>query len=166
MTGQMQTKVLMQIEVDIQRVSKKGKLPTDSQFQCWAEAVSVASPGQHCVAVRIVDEMEARHLNLKYRNKDYATNVLSFPAQLPDTLPLEIRQSQLGDILICAPIVSREAIEQNRSEIDHWAHLTIHGILHLLGYDHEQADQAVIMESLEKEILATLGIPDPYMDSL
>jgi probable rRNA maturation factor len=116
------------------------------------------------LTIRIVDEHEALRFNRDYRKKDYATNVLSFPAQLPEGLPAQIRQAQLGDLLICAPVVIREATEQCRGVTDHWAHLTIHGILHLLGYDHEQADEAVIMESLEIEILAKLGISDPYQD--
>jgi probable rRNA maturation factor len=116
------------------------------------------------LAIRIVDEPEARRLNQHYRNKDYATNVLSFPAELPKNLPEEIRQSQLGDLLICSPVVAREAKEQRRQESDHWAHLTIHGVLHLLGYDHEVVDEGTVMESLETEILAGLGISDPYQD--
>ena len=89
---------------------------------------------------------------------------MSFPAELPEGLPAEIRQSQMGDLLICAAVVAREAIEQRRPDLDHWAHLTIHGVLHLLGYDHEQADEADVMESLETEVLAKLGISDPYLD--
>ena len=111
-----------------------------------------------------VDEAEAQRYNREYRNRDYATNVLSFPAELPEGLPEEFRQSLLGDLLICAPVVTREAREQQRPEVDHWAHLTVHGLLHLLGYDHEQPGDAVVMESLETEILQKLGISDPYLD--
>ena len=116
------------------------------------------------LTIRIVDEPEAQRFNREYRGRDYATNVLSFPAELPEGLPEEVRQSQLGDILICAPVVVSEALEQQRPENDHWAHLTIHGILHLLGYDHEQSAAAVVMESLETKILRNLGISDPYLN--
>lgn len=154
----------MQAELEIQRVSASIKAPEDDQFQQWINAVPGGQERQFSLTIRIVDEHEAQHFNREYRNKDYATNVLSFPADLPEGLPVEIRQSQLGDLLICAPVVAREAMEQHRPENDHWAHLTIHGILHLLGYDHEQLDEAAVMESLETEILAQLGISDPYQD--
>jgi len=156
--------VLMQAELEIQRVSTSKNIPLDEQFRLWVEAALPGQPGKYITAIRIVDEQEAQRFNRDYRDRDYATNVLSFTAQLPEGLPPEIRRSQLGDLLICAPVVAREAKEQCRLESDHWAHLTIHGILHLLGYDHEQADEALVMESLETEILAQLGISDPYQD--
>jgi len=155
---------LMQAELEIQRVSTSKNIPLDEHFQLWVEAALPGEPGKYTTAIRIVDDEEAQRFNRDYRDRDYATNVLSFPAQLPEGLPPEIRRSQLGDLLICAPVVAREAKEQCRPETDHWAHLTIHGILHLLGYDHEQAGEALIMESLETEILAKLGISDPYQD--
>ena len=154
----------MQAEFEIQRASKSIKAPIDDQFQQWINAVPAGQDRRFSLTIRIVDEREAQQFNREYRNKDYATNVLSFPADLPEGLPDEIRQSQLGDILICAPVADREAMEQNRPGSDHWAHLTIHGILHLLGYNHEQVDEAAVMESLETEILAQLGIPDPYLN--
>lgn len=156
--------VPMQAELEVQRATTLVSVPEDDQFQLWADTVLVGKPNQFTLSIRIVDEDEAQRFNREYRNKDYATNVLSFPVELPEGLPAEIRQSQMGDLLICAPVVAREASEQHRPETDHWAHLTIHGVLHLLGYDHEQADEAGIMESLETEILAGLGIPDPYLD--
>ena len=156
--------VLMQAELEIQRVSTSKNIPLDEQFRLWVEAALPGQPGKYITAIRIVDEQEAQRFNRDYRDRDYATNVLSFTAQLPEGLPPEIRRSQLGDLLICAPVVAREAKEQCRLETNHWAHLTIHGILHLLGYDHEQADEALVMESLETEILAQLGISDPYQD--
>ena len=155
----------MQAELEIQRVSTAINAPEDDQFQRWINAVPAGQDCQFSLTIRIVDEHEAQHFNREFRNKDYATNVLSFPADLPEGLPVKIRQSQLGDLLICAPVVAREAMEQHRPENDHWAHLTIHGILHLLGYDHEQLDEAAVMESLETEILAQLGISDPYQDT-
>lgn len=164
MTRQAQTAAQMQAELEIQRETTLASVPGDGQFQLWVEAALAGKTSQFTLTIRIVDEPEAQRFNRDYRNKDYATNVLSFPAELPEGLPAEIRQSQLGDLLICAPVVAREATEQRRPEIDHWAHLTIHGILHLLGYDHTLADEAGMMESLETEILAKLGISDPYQD--
>ena len=154
----------MQAELEVQRETKSSDVRGDEQFQLWVESALAGKPGQFTLRIRIVDEAEARRFNREYRSKDYATNVLSFQAELPEGLPSEIRQSQLGDLLICAPVVAREATEQHRAEVDHWAHLTIHGALHLLGYDHEQVNEACVMESLETEILAKLGISDPYQD--
>ena len=111
------------------------------------------------LAVRLVDAREGRSLNRHYRGKDYATNVLSFPAELPEGVELPV----LGDLVICAPVVAREAREQGKRLADHYAHLTVHGALHLLGWDHEDEREAECMEQLEREILATLGIDDPYL---
>ncbi len=156
--------MLMQAELEIQRETSSSDIPGDDQFRIWVEAVLAGKPGKPALVIRVVDEKEAQRFNHDYRNRDYATNVLSFPAELPEGLPEDIRQSQLGDLLICAPVVAREARERNLSENDHWAHLTIHGILHLLGYDHEHVNDACIMESLETEILTKLGVSDPYQD--
>ena len=112
------------------------------------------------ITVRLVDEEEGRALNRKFRQQDKATNVLSFPAE-SDTLPAEIARP-LGDIVICGPLVEREAAEQGKAATSHWNHLLVHGALHLLGFDHETEDEAAIMESLEIEILARRGIADPY----
>ena len=154
----------MPTELDIQRVTTAVNIPGDDQFRLWVKAALVGKSSDFTLAIRIVDEQEGQHLNRQYRNKDYATNVLSFPAELPESLPAEIRLPQLGDLVICAPVVAREAMEQHRPETDHWAHLSIHGVLHLLGYNHEMPDEALVMESLETEILAGLGISDPYQD--
>ena len=162
MTRQVQTVVLMEIELDIQTATSAVNIPHDDQFKLWVETVLVGKPNDFTLAIRVVDEQEGQRLNRQYRNKDQATNVLSFPADLPETLPAEIRLSQLGDLVICAPVVSCEAMQQHRPETDHWAHLTVHGVLHLLGYNHEAADEASVMESLETKILAGLGISDPY----
>lgn len=164
MTRQVQTVVLMEIELDIQTATTAVNIPRDDQFKLWVETVLVGKPNDFTLAIRVVDEQEGQRLNRQYRNKDHATNVLSFPLDLPETLPAEIRLSQLGDLVICAPVVSREAMQQHRPETDHWAHLTIHGVLHLLGYNHEVADEATVMESLETKILAGLGISDPYQE--
>ncbi len=152
----------MPVDLEVQRVSAAAGIPDDEQFQLWAEAALAGKGSSFSLLIRVVDEKEAQRFNRDYRNKDYATNVLSFPAQLPEGLPEDIRQSQLGDLLICAPVVIREALEQRRPEADHWAHLLVHGVLHLLGYDHEESSEAEVMESLEIEILAKSGIADPY----
>jgi len=154
----------MQVEFEVQRATTSKDTPGDSQFRQWVNAVPLGHDHGLNLSIRLVDEDEARRFNREYREKDYATNVLSFPAELPEGLPVEMRRSQLGDILICVPVVEREAQQQKRPLADHWAHLTIHGVLHLLGYDHEQADEAAIMESLETEILKCLGVSDPYVD--
>ena len=109
----------------------------------------------------LVDEAEGRELNRTWRQKDYATNVLSFPADVPDEL-LDI--PLLGDLVICVAVVEREAAEQGKELEAHWAHLVIHGCLHLLGYDHIDDDEAEEMETLEQTLLAELGHPDPYAD--
>jgi probable rRNA maturation factor len=153
------------LALSIQRCSESGSVPRDNQFQTWAEAALAGRAGEFSLAIRIADETEVRRYNRDYRGKDYATNVLSFPAELPDGLPEALRLSQLGDLLICAPVVAREAGEQQKSETDHWAHLVIHGLLHLLGYDHQDDQGAAAMEALETDILAGLGIADPYGDS-
>ena len=114
------------------------------------------------ITVRIVGEHEGRALNRDYRGKDYATNVLTFAAELPEGLPEGVRLPLLGDLVICAPVVAREAKEQRKPLAAHYAHLTVHGALHLLGWDHEDPREADCMEQLEREILAGLGLPDPY----
>ena len=154
----------MPIELEVQRSTSATGIPDDGQFQRWADAALAGHPGRPSLAIRIVDEPEAQRFNREYRDKDHATNVLSFPAELPEGLPEDVKQAQLGDLLICAPVVEREAMEQKRPQADHWAHLTVHGILHLLGYDHQQTAEAEVMETLETEILAALGVPDPYED--
>ncbi|GAB2540227.1 rRNA maturation RNase YbeY [Rhodanobacter koreensis] len=140
-------------------VPRRG-LPAPASFRRWVEAALRGArrrkPAE--LAIRIVDADEGRTLNRDYRGKDYATNVLSFPAELPPGVALPL----LGDLAICAPVVLREAAEQGKAARDHWAHLTIHGVLHLLGYDHMEDTEAEAMEALETRILADLGIADPY----
>jgi probable rRNA maturation factor len=147
----------MTIEIDVQRASGFDPLPTDAQFEKWAVA-ALGPQAESTLTIRLVDEDESRQLNAQYRGKDYATNVLSFPADLPAELDLPLR----GDVVICAPLVAREAAEQSKDPEAHWAHLTIHGILHLLGHDHQGEPQAGLMEALEIELLASMGFPDPY----
>ena len=113
------------------------------------------------MVIRVVDEQESRQLNSRYRGKDRPTNVLSFPFQVP----AGVDSDHLGDLVICAELVEREAREQQKKAMDHWAHMVVHGVLHLRGLDHQTEEQAGEMEDLEKEILAGLGIEDPYRAS-
>lgn len=110
------------------------------------------------MTVRVVGDKEAAQLNHQFREKDYPTNVLSFPFESPVELPVQL----LGDLVICQSVVEREAKEQHKSSIAHWTHMVIHGTLHLLGYDHIQEEDAVEMEALERQIMASLDYPDPY----
>lgn len=135
-------------------------LPAANAFRRWAAAALAGArrrrPAE--VSIRLVDKDEGRTLNRDYRGKDYATNVLSFPAELPPGIELPL----LGDIVLCAPVVAREAQAQGKPLRHHYAHLTVHGILHLLGHDHGAEPEAARMEALETRILAGLGIADPY----
>ncbi|HCR4095248.1 TPA: rRNA maturation RNase YbeY [Providencia rettgeri] len=134
-------------------------LPSEALFERWLAAVLPKFQAQSEVTIRIVDEAESHHLNLTYRGKDKPTNVLSFPFEVPPEIELPL----LGDLIICRQVVEQEAIEQQKSAEEHWAHMVIHGCLHLLGYDHIEDDEAEEMESLETEILAELGYDDPYL---
>lgn len=146
------------LELDLQRASATPG-PSDAEFRRWCELALRQRSADSEMTIRLVDETEGRELNLTYRHKDYATNVLSFPADVPDDL-LDI--PLLGDLVICVPVVEREAAEQGKALDAHWAHLVMHGCLHLLGYDHIDDDEAEEMEALERELLAELGHPDPY----
>lgn len=140
-------------------VTRRG-LPAAVSFRRWIEtALRVAGRGETVeLSVRIVGAREGRLLNRRYRGRDYATNVLSFPAELPAGVDLPL----LGDLVLCAPVLAREAREQGKPLAAHYAHLSIHGVLHLLGHDHLRPHQATRMETLETAALARLGIPDPY----
>lgn len=148
------------LELDLQRASE-ASAPSEAQFRLWCEMGLRQRSADSELTVRLVDEAEGRELNNTWRHKDYATNVLSFPADVPDEM-LDI--PLLGDLVICVPVVTREAAEQGKSPDAHWAHLVIHGCLHLLGYDHIDDDEAEEMEALERELLAELGYQDPYAD--
>ncbi len=141
----------------IQRETGSKALPDDETIRRFA-AVALADLDEPVLTLRIVDEPEGRELNRRWRGRDSATNVLSFPADLPDGTGIEL----LGDIVICAPVVEREAAEQGKSVVAHLAHLLIHGILHLKGFDHISAGQAETMESLEISLMADLGLANPY----
>lgn len=140
-------------------ISRKG-VPAPASFKRWAEAACQGRIKRADIAIRVVDGKEGRALNKHYRGKDYATNVLSFPAELPEGVTLPV----LGDLVICAPVVAKEAVDQGKSLAAHYAHLTIHGVLHLLGLDHDNDTEALVMEAIEREILADMGYPDPYQD--
>ncbi|WP_237055010.1 rRNA maturation RNase YbeY [Microbulbifer sediminum] len=146
------------LQLDVQRPSRCTPLPTDDQLALWASAALGEQRDSAELSVRIVDEAESRELNLQYRGKDKPTNVLSFPADLPPDLALPL----LGDLVICAPVVAAEAEQQHKGLFAHWAHMMVHGTLHLLGYDHIEDAEAETMENLETRILGDLGFPDPY----
>jgi probable rRNA maturation factor len=145
------------IELDFQVAGDWPDLPLAEELAMWVESALQGFDAAE-LTVRIVGRDESRELNRTYRGKDAETNVLSFPADLPEGIDLPL----LGDIVICAPLVSEEAADQGKPVHSHWAHLTVHGVLHLLGYDHFQDDEAEEMEALETRLLGSLGIPDPY----
>lgn len=133
------------------------------QLEVWAEAVFVHEKLHYAeITLRLVDEVEIQVLNKRYRGKDKPTNVLSFPADVPDEVVLEL--PFLGDIILCVPVIYQEAEEQQIPVLAHWAHMVVHGVLHLLGYDHVDDQEAAIMEAKEILILNTLGFSNPYND--
>ena len=151
---------MARVHIDLINNSDSTQLPELSDLQNWATAAVDQRRAEAEISLLIVDEAEGAELNLQWRNKSGPTNVLSFPSDLPAELGLPL----LGDLIICAPVVAREALEQKKSLNSHWAHMMVHGTLHLLGFDHIDDDQAEEMESLETDILARIGYPDPYQD--
>ncbi|RBF04059.1 rRNA maturation RNase YbeY, partial [Xanthomonas oryzae pv. oryzae] len=151
------TKGPIRLDVAVSYALPRAGLPSAVSFRKWVAAALKGRIREADLAVRLVDEKEGCSLNHHYRGKDYATNVLSFPAELPEGLPKGIKMPLLGDLVICAPVVAREAAEQGKSLAAHYAHLTVHGTLHLLGWDHDDDKEADAMEQLEREILADLG---------
>ncbi len=146
----------MDNEIDIQ-IACDSPHPAPEQLRHWAEA---ALEGRCAgVSLRIVDEAEITDLNQRFRRRQGPTNVLSFPYENPPGVPLAF----LGDVVICAPVVAQEARAQGKSEAAHWAHMVVHGILHLRGFDHLLPQDAELMEAKERDILAKLGFPDPYL---
>lgn len=147
------------IEVEIQNASDSADVPSTESFEVWARAAIKRAAAE--VVIRIVDRSEGAELNRRYRDKSGPTNVLSFPFHAPPGIADDV----LGDIVICAPVVRDEAAAQHKSVQDHWAHLTIHGVLHLQGFDHVEIGEAEIMEAEEITILETLGFPNPYEEA-
>jgi len=136
-----------------------GDVPTATKVQRWAEAaLECIDQESVSLSVRVVDEKEITDLNQRYRSKRGSTNVLSFPFEDPPG----VESDELGDVVVCAPVVDREAHEQGKSVEEHWAHMVVHGVLHLCGYDHIEDRDAEKMESEETRILTGLGFPEPY----
>ncbi|HEY5781489.1 MAG TPA: rRNA maturation RNase YbeY [Lysobacter sp.] len=156
------TKGPIRLDVTINYAVPRTGIPAAVSFRKWVAAALANRIREADLAIRIVGSKEGRALNRHYRGKDYATNVLSFPAELPEGLPKDVKMPLLGDLVLCAPVVAREAKEQKKPLAAHYAHLTVHGALHLLGWDHDDEREAECMEQLEREILATMGIADPY----
>ncbi|MEZ8258910.1 rRNA maturation RNase YbeY [Vibrio cyclitrophicus] len=150
----------MSIELDLQlAVENEQSLPTEQDIQLWLNKTIPQFQENAELTVRIVDTQESHQLNHEYRGKDKPTNVLSFPFEAPPGIELDL----LGDLIICRQVVEKEAEEQNKPLLAHWAHMVVHGSLHLLGYDHIEDDEAEEMESLETEIMQTMGFEDPYI---
>ncbi|KEA64417.1 Metal-dependent hydrolase YbeY, involved in rRNA and/or ribosome maturation and assembly [Marinobacterium lacunae] len=148
----------MSFDIDLQIDVNDSDLPEREAFQRWVTTALEGRRERGEVCIRIVSSDESQSLNHEYRGKDKPTNVLSFPFDVPPGVPIDL----LGDLAICSEVVRNEAHEQGKPLHDHWAHMVIHGTLHLLGFDHIKDDEAEEMEALERELLARLGIADPY----
>ena len=161
------TKGPIRLDVSVHYGLPRAGLPAAVSFRKWVAAALENRIREADLAIRIVGSKEGRAFNRHYRGKDYATNVLSFPADIAEgvKLPKGVKMPLLGDLVLCAPVIAREAREQKKPLAEHYAHLTVHGALHLLGWDHEDEREAEAMEQLEREILAALGIDDPYLAS-
>ena len=153
----------VRLDVAVSYAAPRKGVPSAISFRRWAELALSGRIREADLAIRIVGEDEGLAFNRHYRGRDYATNVLSFPAERPPGLPKNAKFPLLGDLVMCAPVVAREAGAQGKPVAAHYAHLTVHGCLHLLGWDHENEADAQAMERLEREILAGLGIDDPYL---
>ncbi len=148
-----------QIDIEINSINKQ--IPSVESIERWISAALHSDELVNAeVSVYIVDEAESQELNFQYRAKDKPTNVLSFPADIHE----EVGVPLLGDLVICAPVVAREATEQGKSLDAHWAHMLIHGTLHLLGYDHIEDDEANVMEALETYLITQMNFPAPYAE--
>lgn len=145
-------------DVEIQLVTETKSIPSNADIDRWSRYALKCVSATGGIVVRLVDRDESQTLNSHYRNKDNPTNVLSFPFDAPPGIAI----NHLGDLVICAPVVEQEAKEQGKSLSSHWAHMIVHGVLHLAGFDHIEEDQAKAMEELEIEILKELGFENPY----
>lgn len=151
----------MAYQIDIESNSQSQQIPALAELERWVSAALQSQQLEDAeVSLYIVDEDESQKLNSQYRGKDYPTNVLSFPADIPE----EVGVPLLGDLVVCAPVVEREAREQGKTLAAHWAHMLVHGSLHLLGFDHIDDGEAEEMEALETEIITGLGYPAPYQE--
>ncbi|MBS4050976.1 MAG: rRNA maturation RNase YbeY [Methylomonas sp.] len=147
--------------LDIQIATESSDYPSERQFQRWVDTV-LADPGQDSeIVIRLVDDAESAELNRRYRHKPGSTNILSFPFEAPEGVELDL----LGDLVICVPLIAQEARQQDKLPEHHWAHITIHGTLHLLGYDHIEETEAEEMEALEIKFLNKLNIANPYQEA-
>lgn len=147
--------------LDIQIATESGDYPSEQQFQSWVDTVLAERNQDSEVVIRLVDAAESAELNQQYRHKTGPTNILSFPFEAPPGIEMDL----LGDLVICAPLIVQEAQQQHKQPADHWAHITIHGILHLLGYDHIVEADAEAMETLEIRLLNMLNIANPYQEA-
>ncbi len=148
------------MNLELQIETDASGLPPREDFVAWTET-ALEGETRRGLVIRIVDEAESRQLNREYRGRDKPTNVLSFPFEVPSGVPNE----HLGDLVICAHVVAKEAQQQHKPLAHHWAHMVVHGVLHLRGYDHMQEHEAEIMESRERQLLAALSVPDPYRET-
>ena len=149
----------MALRIDLQNDASLERIPSPRQFESWVTSSLQEKYADIEQTIRIVDESESRELNHRYRQVDKPTNVLAFPAE-----PEHLDYACLGDLIICAPLVEREAEAQGKETLAHWAHLVVHGMLHLQGFDHDDEGAAARMEALEIKILDTLGYTNPYND--
>ncbi len=146
-------------QLDIQVASNSSSLPNKMHFQTWVDSVLTDDSE---IVIRLVDNAESAELNQKYRHKKGATNILSFPFEVPEM----IDSTLLGDLVICAPMIEQQAKQQQKHLLHHWAHIVIHGILHLCGYNHEDDAEAQIMEAKEINLLKKLFIRNPYQEQI
>jgi probable rRNA maturation factor len=154
----MKAEATRRLVLEVQHATEVSDVPDEQALHAWALAALGDEPAPVELVIRIVDEPESRALNARYRGKDKPTNILSFPFEAPPGIEMNL----LGDLVICAAVVAREAREQHKPLDHHWAHMVVHGVLHLRGYNHLDDKQASEMETLEKQILEGFGIADPY----
>ena len=148
-------------KIEVQRISDSSLMPRDEEFQLWAEKALIDYHQDTEILIRIVDTQEISDLNQQYRHKTGPTNILSFPFEVPEGIDgLDL----LGDLVVCAEVLEHEAKAQNKKLKDHWAHIIIHGILHLIGYDHINDADAIEMEAKEIHLLQQLTIDNPYQE--
>jgi probable rRNA maturation factor len=154
----MKAEATQRLVLEVQHATEVSDVPDEQALHASALAALGDEPAPVELVIRIVDEPESRALNARYRGKDKPTNILSFPFEAPPGIEMNL----LGDLVICAAVVAREAREQHKPLDHHWAHMVVHGVLHLRGYNHLDDKQASEMETLEKQILEGFGIADPY----